>query len=336
MPTIGSLFAGIGGLDLGFELAGFDCRWQVELDPYARAVLERHWPDVRRHGDVRTWPTPDAEPVDVIVGGFPCQPVSLAGKGLAQADPRWLWPEFRRVVAWLRPAWVVIENVPGLRRRGLRGVLADLADLGFDAEWAVLSAADVGAPHLRKRIFVAASDASRVELRLEPGWLGRACWQAAAESRDDGAVGPLADADGIPWNQGRKSHAEEGEERRDTDRGSLRESLADADGSRLAQREGERGDAHEELPTPERGGLASDAGRLGLKGVWAAQAARGLESSLRDLALRHGARPWSAEPDVGRVAHGVPSRVDRLRGLGNAVVPQVAEHVGRLIMEAAS
>jgi len=269
MPTIGSLFAGIGGLDLGFELAGFDCRWQVELDPYARAVLERHWPDVRRHGDIRTWPTPDAEPVDVIVGGFPCQPVSLAGKGLAQADPRWLWPEFRRVVAGLRPCWVCIENVPGLRRRGLRGVLADLAALGFDAEWTVLSARDVGAQHLRKRIFIAASDASRVELREQPGWFGRACRQAEAESRDDGAA----------W------------------------ALADAGGERRAS-------------------------------VWAAQAARGLESSLRDLALRHGARPWSAEPDVGRVAHGVPARVDRLRCLGNAVVPQVATVIARAIRTA--
>jgi len=303
MPTFGSLFAGIGGLDLGCEAAGFECRWQVELDPFASAVLARHWPAVRRHGDIRTWPTPDTEPVDLIVGGFPCQPVSLAGKGLAQADPRWLWPEFRRVVARLRPAWVLIENVPGLRRRGLRGVLADLAVLGFDAEWSVLAARDVGAPHLRKRIFIAASDAGRVEIRREPGWLGRACWQAAAESRDDGSCGPLADADG----------------------------------SGLAQREGEPGDAHEKLAPPQRSGPSSDAGRLGLKGVWRAQQKRteaGITNPLGDLALRHRARPWSAEPDVGRVAPRLPTHMDRLYCLGNAVVPQVTEVVARAIQEA--
>lgn len=297
MPTIGSLFSGIGGLELGFEIAGWETRWQVELDPFARTVLERHWPDVR------TWPTADTEPVDCIVGGFPCQPVSLAGKGLAQADPRWLWPEFRRVIDALRPSWVVIENVPGLRRRGLRGVLADLAALGFDAEWTVLSAAGVGAPHLRKRIFIAASDASRVELREQPGWLGRACREAEAEYRDDGEEGALADAHGIPRDEGRPNHSEESEERRDADRGGIRAPLADAGGERR-------------------------------ESVWAAQAARGLESSLRDLALGHCARPWHAEPDVGRVADGVPARVDRLRCLGNAVVPQAGEVVARAVRAA--
>ncbi len=279
-PTFGSLFAGIGGLDLGFELAGFECRWQVELDPFARAVLERHWPDVRRHDDIRTWPTADAELVDVIVGGFPCQPVSLAGKGLAQADPRWLWPEFRRVVAGLRPAWVVIENVPGLRRRGLRGVLADLAALGFDAEWTVLSARDVGAPHLRKRIFVAASDASRVELREQPGWLSRACWQVAAESRNDAAVGPLADADSKRQLQPQR------------------------------------------IVTNERGRIADSGEQLSNADSFAQD---------RVAESRRQCNQWNSEPDVGRVAHGVPARVDRLRTLGNAVVPQAGEVIARAI-----
>ena len=303
-PTFGSLFAGIGGFDLGFELAGWECRWQVELDPYARSVLERHWPDVRRHDDVRTWPTDDAERVDAIVGGFPCQPVSLAGKGLAQADPRWLWPEFRRVVAWLRPAFIVLENVLGLRKRGLRAVLADLADLGFDAEWTVQSAQGVGAPHRRKRFFIVASHPVRAELRVEPGWLGRACRQAETELGDDGAEG----------------------------------AVADANGARLEIGSSERGDSSAQLEAAfgSREALA-DARRERLESVWRAQRDRTEQrgsDSLRDLALGHGEGAWDFEPDVLRVAHGVPARVDRLRCLGNAVVPQAGEVVARAIRAA--
>src|SRR6266850_6229536 len=125
--TFGSLFAGIGGFDLGLERAGWICRWQVELDPFCQRVLAKHWPDVRRYGDVRAFPEPDTERVDLICGGFPCQPVSVAGKRRAQADERWLWPEFARVVRALRPHLVLVENVPGLLQRGIGDVLGDLA-----------------------------------------------------------------------------------------------------------------------------------------------------------------------------------------------------------------
>ena len=100
--TFGSLFAGIGGLDLGLERAGWRCRWQVELDPFCERVLAKHWPDVRRYGDIRSVGA-DLAPVELICGGFPCQPVSHAGKRRAQADARWLWPEFARVVRAVRP-----------------------------------------------------------------------------------------------------------------------------------------------------------------------------------------------------------------------------------------
>src|SRR6266576_2094213 len=103
MPTFGSLFAGIGGLDLGLERAGWTCRWQVEINPFCRRILAQHWPTVERYGDIRTLDLERVERVDLICGGFPCQPVSVAGKRLAQADARWLWPEFSRVVRALRP-----------------------------------------------------------------------------------------------------------------------------------------------------------------------------------------------------------------------------------------
>src|SRR5262245_52410373 len=178
--TFGSLFSGIGGMDLGLERAGLRCMWQVEINEYARRVLERHWPDVPRFGDVAAFPPADAddggcevqaeatEPggdeshdrlslrVDLICGGFPCQPVSVAGRRQAQRDPRWLWPHFARVVRVLRPRYVLVENVPGLLVRGIDDVLGDLAEMGFDAEWCCLPASAFGAPHLRERVFVVA------------------------------------------------------------------------------------------------------------------------------------------------------------------------------------
>jgi DNA (cytosine-5)-methyltransferase 1 len=115
-PTVGSLFSGAGGFDIGFDRAGFALAWQVEIDPTARDVLARHWPDVERHEDVRTVGKKNLAPVDVVVGGFPCQDVSVAGKGKGLSGARsGLFYEMARVIRELRPACVVWENVPGLR-----------------------------------------------------------------------------------------------------------------------------------------------------------------------------------------------------------------------------
>ena len=264
--NVGSLFSGIGGLDLGLERAGMRVVWQCEADPWCRRVLARHWPGVPCYPDVRELAA--APPVDVLAGGFPCQPVSLAGRGAAQADARWLWPEFARLIRLFRPRYVIAENVPGLLARGLGLVLADLAELGFDAEWMVFGAGDIGAPHLRERVWIVAADACR-EPSGEPRGGQRRAWRRADAARGGGDL--VADA---------------GHERR------LR---------------------HVEPGTPGQ--------------------APGARQPARQADPRRGA--WPAEPDVGRVAYGVPSRVDRLRGLGNAVVPACAEHVGRLVMAAA-
>ena len=190
---IGSLFSGIGGLEIGLERSGLGTvAWQCEIDPFCRSVLARHWPNAMRYEDVRTVDA-TAPSVDVICGGFPCQDVSLAGKrGGLDAPRSGLWHEFARIIGELEPKIVVIENVLGLRTSGLPRVLADLAALGFDAEWADLSAADVGAPHLRRRIFIVATNPKRVEIRDQPGWLERACRKAAAESCDDGKEWPAS------------------------------------------------------------------------------------------------------------------------------------------------
>ena len=177
--TTGSLFSGIGLLEHGLERAGLGpVLWQIEKDPFCRQVLAKHFPNAERFTDVVETTRPVR--VDLLCGGFPCQPVSNAGKRLAQADPRWLWPHFKRIAQEVEPKAIVIENVLGLRTAGLRDVLADLADLGFDAEWACLSAADVGAPHVRKRLFIVATHPDRIHVRDEPGWLQRACERARA------------------------------------------------------------------------------------------------------------------------------------------------------------
>jgi DNA (cytosine-5)-methyltransferase 1 len=155
--TFGSLFAGIGGFDLGFERAGMVCKWQVEIDDYATRVLAKHWPDAKRWPDVRTWPQPDTEWVDVICGGFPCQDISNAGKQAGiEGERSGLWSEIVRTAREIRPRFIVVENVGALLVRGFDKVLGDLAACGFDAEWECFPASAFGAYHNRDRVFIVA------------------------------------------------------------------------------------------------------------------------------------------------------------------------------------
>ncbi|QFU94086.1 DNA cytosine methyltransferase [Amycolatopsis sp. YIM 10] len=157
-----SLFSGIGGLELGLERAGMTTVGQVELDPYCRTVLEHHWPEVPRHDDVRTapawWRAQPRPAVDLVAGGFPCQPFSQAGRRNGIADERWGWPWMLDVLDAVRPRYVLAENVAALLRdtEAFSIILSDLSDLGFDVEWSVVSACSVGAPHLRRRLFILA------------------------------------------------------------------------------------------------------------------------------------------------------------------------------------
>jgi DNA (cytosine-5)-methyltransferase 1 len=271
--TFGSLFSGIGGIDLGLERAGMKCQWQVEIDPFCRKVLAKHWPNVERYEDVRAVGSGTLGPVDVIAGGFPCQDVSVAGKkaGIKEGTRSGLWFEFHRIICELRPRYVFVENVPGLLTDGMGRVLSDLAESGYDAEWEVLSAADVGAPHLRKRVFI-----------------------VAYPNRDQQRPG---DGHGQP----------------------ARSSTGQCSGDCRAV--GEQGDvAH------------TDSQRL--QGSGAGREVEGRETTTGysgQGSSQHG-RHWAVEPNVGRVAHGVPKRVDRLKGLGNAVGPQCAEWIGRKIL----
>ncbi|MGW0837101.1 DNA cytosine methyltransferase [Streptomyces prunicolor] len=163
-----SLFSGIGGIELGLERAGMTTVGQVEINPFCQRVLAHHWPEVPRHDDVRTantwWDAEPRPPVHVVAGGFPCQPFSLSGKQLGTADERWMWPAMADVVRHVRPDYVFVENVGDLVRDddAFGWLLGDLAALGFDAEWSVLSAFQFGAPHAkRERVYLVAHAAGR-------------------------------------------------------------------------------------------------------------------------------------------------------------------------------
>lgn len=151
--TYGSLFSGIGGIDLGLDRAGMRPLWQSEIDPFASRVLAHHWPDIPNLGDITTIDWSSVARPDVLCGGYPCQPFSTAGRRQGEADPRHLWPHMLRAIRALRPRYVLAENVPGHLSLGFDRVLCDLAESGLDAEWSVASACAVGAPHLRRRLF---------------------------------------------------------------------------------------------------------------------------------------------------------------------------------------
>jgi DNA (cytosine-5)-methyltransferase 1 len=162
MLTLGSLFSGIGGIELGFERTGaFKTIWHSEIEAYPSAVLEENFPGVKNYGDITKIDWGKVERPDVLCGGFPCQDISVAGKGagIKEGTRSGLWSEYARAIRELRPRYVVVENVPMLARRGLTRVLGDLAALGYDAEWKIVSAASVGAPHRRERLFIIAYDA---------------------------------------------------------------------------------------------------------------------------------------------------------------------------------
>ena len=241
----GSLFSGIGGLDLGLERAGMQCEWQSEINPYASRVLKKHWPDVPNIGDIKNVRWEQLAPVDLICGGYPCQPFSVAGARNGTNDERHLWPYFANALRILRPRFALLENVTGHLSLGFGEVQADLAACGYDTQWDCIPAAAVGAPHLRDRIFVIATQTE------------------------------LADTNGVSMGGNRSKG--------------------------IATKTGGRGPDHRTRETADVG--------------W---------------------QWWQTEPKVGRVVDGIPYRVDRLRGLGNAVVPQVAEHIGNIIMDMAN
>ena len=173
MIRIGSLFAGIGGFELGLERAipGSETIWQVEQEPFCQKVLKKHWPNATIYDDVRTVGSHNLESVDILCGGFPCQDISLAGSGKGlEGEKSGLWFEMLRIISELRPRVAVLENVPAITFRGLSRVLGDLAEIGYDSEWNIISARQFGAPHLRRRWFCVAYPNSKRPRQTVQQW----------------------------------------------------------------------------------------------------------------------------------------------------------------------
>jgi DNA (cytosine-5)-methyltransferase 1 len=285
-----SLFAGIGGIDLGLERAGHTCVGQVEIDDYATRVLEKHWPDTPRLRDVREFQGHEFGEFDLLTGGYPCQPFSMAGQRKGEHDERHLWPEVHRIICNVRPQYVLLENVTGHLSLGFGRVLGDLAESGYDAQWDCIPAAAVGAPHRRDRVFILATRTAQMANSDDYG-------QSAAQKRNGIAKGSHANAPGT--NAAKQPKRRSGESR--SVDSNANNAVADSACGTSRQQEPHR------IP----------------------QTTRTAKLGKRSSKPRPFNNWWEAEPDVGRVADGIPDRVDRLKGLGNAVVPQVAEWIGR-------
>lgn len=285
-----SLCSGVGLLDLGLEWAGMRTVQLCEIDAYCQARLHERFPGVPVHDDA--W-TVDLVPCDVIASGFPCQPASVAGLGLGVRDPRWLWPAIERAVGLVRPRYVILENVPGLVGRGLVShVLGALAARLYDAEGTTFPAAAVGAPHLRHRVWiVATSDPDRSRVWDESGGFFRPGWGDEALAWAHGQARTVADGGGDRCGERLFGPTGAGNGR----------DVPDADSP--------------ERWSPEHGGDEPDRDDARRE-----EAAGGLGAGRESW--------WSSERGLGRVAHGQPDRVDRLRALGNGVVPACAELVG--------
>ena len=267
------LFSGIGGFSLGLErTGGFETVAFCEYEDFPRRVLAKHWPDVPCFPDVRELKGSDIDgAIDVICGGYPCQPFSTAGQRRGKEDDRHLWPEFNRLVAELRPTWVIGENVAGHISMGLNDVLSDLEGQGYACRTFVIPACAVGAPHRRDRCWIVAHAE-----KLQRNGGGKHRQQSAGQVPEPGKRG------GAEFMADAKRIRQQGQG----------QSFVSGDCAEKGQ-----GEANNAVSVSEPG-------------------------------------KWLPEPDVGRVANGVPRRVDRLKALGNAVVPQIPEMIGRAILEA--
>ena len=302
------LCSGIGGFALGFEWAGVSrpvlfC----DIEPWCRDVLRKHWPSVPIKEDVKELandPTqiPDH---DILSAGYPCQPFSYSGQRKGKADDRHLWPYIRRVVALKRPTWVVLENVAGHITMGLDEVLADLEAEGYASRTFVLPACGVDAPHRRDRVWIIASHVGDPDSGERQG-----DEQTTITGRRE--QGPPTGCQDVPDTDSHRQQCPSERPREDRGHeagdhtGWSGEDVADPDGSRSKAR----------LPRSEPG-------------------QEGFTGEPDDRRHQRGRRTpdglWTAEPPVRRVVNGLPRRVDRIKGLGNAIVPQIAEQIGLAI-----
>jgi len=268
MITIGSLFSGIGGFELGLERAIPNAKtiWQVEQNEFCRKILEQHWADAKIYDDVRNITKDNVERVDILCGGFPCQDLSIAGKGKGiNAEKSGLWWEMHRIINELQPSIAIMENVPAITIRGLGAVLGSLSEIGYDAEWCTIRASDFGAPHRRERWFCISYPSATSDIRwTATNSNGIGCWSSSNPQRE---------------------HQHRVHKQWDTEKGQ--------------QQRGQ---------WQSRSGTDCDA----KQSIW---------------------REFPTQSPVCRRDDGLPNRVDRVKALGNAIVPQCSEWIGHQIVQ---
>jgi len=292
------LCSGIGGFALGFQWAGLsEPQLFCDIEPWCRKILQQHWPNVPVASDVKELasdPERFVPDCDILTAGYPCQPFSFAGQRKGEEDDRHIWPYILKIVASKRPSWCVFENVYGHISLGLDSVLSDLEREGYATRTFVVPACGVNAPHKRNRVWIVAhTDNPR---------------QSSGEGE------PRASQEG-------------------NNTGWVRPTVSNTSGSRLSGNDWGRSeqftqDTRQDVPNPKS---------FRVQGLWASweqepHAHEGQKVSVCDSQGR-GQTIWDAEPNVGRVANGIPKRVDRIKGLGNAIVPQIAQRIAWTIKE---
>jgi DNA (cytosine-5)-methyltransferase 1 len=323
------LFSGIGGFALAAKWNGYRTVGFCDNEPYAQAVLKKHWPEVPCHKDIREVRGELYAGVTLLTGGFPCQPFSIAGKQGGKNDDRYLWPEMLRVIREARPTWIIGENVAGIVNMALDQVHTDLEAEGYEVESIIIPACAVDAPHRRDRVWIVAhsklhgNQRTEREINAEADCVAESfgtkycsTWQSIGTSEQqrretEQRHDDVADTCGERqfWHQRKRQASEEG-----VSSGHASQCCSQIFGEDVADtvNQGWQGRVHRREDA-ERQGVDGHAGCCG------------------STHGQSGEATWLPEPNVGRVAHGIPNRVAKLRGLGNAIVPQVAAEIIRCI-----
>ena len=342
LPTVISFCAGYGGIERGLELASIEHRVlaYVEIEAFAIANLvakmeQGELVPAPIYTDIKTFPSDlFRDSVDIITGGYPCQPFSVAGKAQAFDDPRHLFPYILDHVRTIRPAQCFFENVEGHINRGLESVLQDLEGAGYDSTWGIFSAEEVGAPHQRKRIFILAN-ANGYALRKQSGRSGREERTSETLSGVNGEARSMANPDSSRQLQSQGSESEQWGWTGDSGQeGTMAHPDSDDRGDRSSTLPRERwpwlehrGSGERQLVGQTEEELANTKS-IGVQGLRTSGEQEPHSHGQEELPMRKsqagGQANWLSEPNVGRVVDGCPDRVDRIRLLGNGVVPQTA------------
>ena len=374
MLKVTSLFSGIGGIDLGLEATGyFKTTLFSEIDPFCQKILKKHWPNVPIIPNVKDINGKEIE-TDVLVGGFPCQPFSVAGKRKGKEDERHLWPEMFRIIKEARPSIVIGENVPGIinTQMALGQCVSDLESEGYKVQPVVLPACSVNAPHRRYRVFIIAmvdTDNLRLEQYNETQKEEQIRWaETPSLSRSENVANPNsssftswesrgADREVSSESERLRGGESQREPRKEFGSGSENVANSNSFGHRGWNSQGcSSGGETRILPGEQEGRETwsetercsesyrnyvanSTASRpqtspeecFEQKGTEEADAIAPYSGTIGDFNPRDN---WSVEPNVGRVAHGISDRVDRIKSLGNAVVPQLTYIIGMSIIRA--